>query len=371
MMRICYIADARSIHTQKWATHFAREHEVHVLSFRNATIPGVRVHHLGLLSSFGKARYPLQVPGTRRLLHRINPDVVHALALTSYGFVAALAGRHPLITSVWGNDILKAPHWSPAHLWITRYGLRHADIVTATADGLAEATRPYMPAGKPVFVVPYGIDIDQFAPAKLPDSLSSGPGRSAPVGRDGPVLASVKGLHHKRGFRFLIEALPSVIERHPGAVLILAGDGPERERLEQQVRSLGLADRVQFLGNVDHEQVPELLRQVDVYVQPSLTESFGVSAIEASATGIPVIATAVEGGRDIVRHGETGLLVPPSSSSALADAIIQLLDDPALRESMGAAGRRFVTERYQWRDNAKQMADLYAEAVQGHQSRRR
>jgi len=126
-----------------------------------------------------------------------------------------------------------------------------------------------------------------------------------------------------------------------------------------------MGSRVEFVGAVPHERVPEIMRRIDLYVQPSLTESFGVSALEASATGIPVIATAVEGGRDIVRHGETGLLVQPASGSALARAIMQLLDDPALCRSMGEAGRRFVAERYQWRDNAAQMAALYAAAVEG------
>ena len=369
-MRICYVADAASVHTQKWAAHFAREHDVHVLSFRDSPIPGARVYHLGSLGALGKARYPLQVPRLRRLLHRIDPDVVHALSLTSYGFVAALAGRHPLVTSVWGYDILQTPQRSPLHLWVTRYALRHADIVTATGEGLAAATRPYMPPGRPVHVVPYGIDLDKFSRAGEPDSP---PGLIVPPpasGTAGPVIASVKSLVPVRGFQFLVGAMPAVLEHHPGARLILAGDGPERGQLQQQVEALGLSAQVLFLGEVPNARVPELLRQVDVYVQPSLLESFGVSALEASAMAIPVVATAVEGGRDVVRDGETGLLVPPADSAALAAAILRLLDDRALGRSMGEAGRRFVAERYQWRDNAALMAAVYAQAIEGHRAGR-
>lgn len=364
-MRICYVADAASIHTQRWASHFAQHHDVHVLSFREAAIPGVEVYTLGSLKVLGKARYPLQAPRARRLLRKIDPDVVHSMALTSYGFVAALTGRRPLITSVWGYDILQAPHRSPLHLWITRYGLRKADLVTATGDALAEATRPFMPREKAIHVVPYGIDLDDFAPATVNGAGAEPPWEPA-LGAGGPVIASVKALRVEKGFNFLISAMADVVKRHPEATLVLAGDGPERHALEQQARALGLAGRVQFLGDVSHARVPELLRHVDIYVQPSLTESFGVSALEASATGLPVIATAVEGGRDIVRDGETGFLTPPSSSAALSDAIIRLLDDPGLGRSLGEAGRRFVAERYQWRDNADQMEALYREVIAGY-----
>jgi len=361
-LRICYIGDAASIHTEKWARTFARDHEVHVISFRPHTIPGVRVHHLGGLGALGKARYPLQLPAIRRLLRQIDPDVVHALALTSYGFMAALAGRRPLVTSVWGYDILQAPHRTPVHRWITRYALRKADIVTATGEGLAEATRPFMPRRKPVHVVPYGVDIEQFSPGEPAERL-------VPPG--GPVIGSVKALRIEKGFSFLIEAMVSVTRSHPDARLVLAGDGPERARLEQLTRSLGLTGNVIFLGELDHARVPVFLRHVDIYVQPSLTESFGVSALEASATAIPVIATAVEGGHEIVKDGETGFVVPAGESDALARPILRLLDDPAQRTAMGDAGRRFVADRYEWQANAAQMAGFYARALEMYRGKKR
>ncbi len=360
-MRICYIADAPSPHVQKWAGHFARDHEVHVLSFRDGAIEGARVHHLGMLSVLGKARYPLQTPRVRQLLRCIDPDIVHALHLTSYGFVAALAGRHPLVTSVWGYDILQAPHHTPLHARITRYALSRADIITATGDALAAATRPYAPPGRPIHVVPYGIDLTQFAPPPPAD----GPDRR------GVVIGSVKALLPEKGFGFLLQAMPSVLARHPDTRLLLVGDGSERPRLERQARQLGLERQVEFAGDVANARVPEYMSRMDVYVQPSLTESFGVSAIEASACELPVVATAVEGGRDVVLEGETGLLVRPADSRSLAEAIVRLLDDPGLRRSMGVAGRRFVTERYNWPENAAQMAALYTEAVEAHRARRR
>ena len=351
-MRICYIGDAPSPHVQKWARHFAREHEVHVISFRPAVVPGLQVHALEHLGFLGKARYPLEAPGIRRLLRRLRPDVVHALHLTSYGFVAALAGAHPLITSVWGYDILQAPHRTPLHSWITRYALASADIVTATGDALAEETRPFVAPGRDIHVVPYGIDLDVFRPGKN--------------GASGVTIGSVKALVPEKGFEYLIGAMPAVLERYPDTRLVLAGDGPELRRLEQLAQRLGVGAKVEFAREIPHDAVPEFVRALDAFVQPSLTESFGVSALEASATAIPVIASDVEGGRDIMRDGQTGMLVPPGSSEALSTALLSLLDHPERRRAMGEAGRAFVAERYNWQDNAAAMQALYTGASEAY-----
>ncbi|HWO93559.1 MAG TPA: glycosyltransferase [Dehalococcoidia bacterium] len=363
-LRLCYVADAGSPHVQKWAGHFALEHDVHVVSFRPGSIPRARVHVLADLPALSKARYPLEAPRLRALLEHIEPDLVHALHVTSYGFVAALARARPLVVSAWGYDILQAPRRTPLHAWMTRFALSQAQAITATGEALATATRRFAPAGRAVHVVPYGIDLDRFAPAdddrgKSTDEASA------------PIIGSVKALLPTKGFPYLIKAMPLILERHPNARLVLIGEGPERPRLDRLIASLRLENHVELPGELPNSEVPDQLRCMDVYVQPSLTESFGVSALEASACGLPVVATDVEGGRDIVRHGETGLLVPPGDARALASAILRLLDDPALAKRMGEAGRRFVRERYNWPDNAARMAAIYNETVEAWRARHR
>ncbi len=124
---------------------------------------------------------------------------------------------------------------------------------------------------------------------------------------------------------------------------------------------LGLRDRVTFAGEVTHEDVPAMLRRLDIFAMPSTWEGFGVSALEASAMELPVVASDIHGIPDVVLDGTSGLLVPPADARALADAIARLAGDAALRRTMGAAGRAYVERDYRWQDNAALMERLYAD----------
>ncbi|MGD0766425.1 MAG: glycosyltransferase [Dehalococcoidia bacterium] len=351
-MRICYLADAPYIHSRRWVEHFSRlGWETHVISFRPAEITGSHVHYVGGWERLGKLRYLIHARRVRRLIRELAPDLVHALHLTSYGFLAALADVHPCVVSVWGTDILQAPRLTPFHWAITRYALSRADRVTATGMRLAEATMRYVPAGKEVAVIPYGVDLEQFRPE----------GRSH---REELVVGSVGRLSPEKGLKYLMQAMAEVVRREPRARLLLAGDGPERGRLRRLAVKLGLQERTDFLGEIAHEQVPATLARVDVFAMPSTYEGFGVAALEAEAMEVPVVASAIYGIPDVVEDGVSGLLVPPKDVAALSRAILRLLADEEVRRRMGVAARAFVAERYSWQENARQMEALYQELLE-------
>jgi phosphatidylinositol alpha-1,6-mannosyltransferase len=173
----------------------------------------------------------------------------------------------------------------------------------------------------------------------------------------------VARLSPEKGLDVLLDAM-SVLARSGSELrLVLAGDGPERSKLERQAVKLGIAERVEFRGDVAHDLVPNVLRELDIFAMPSREEGFGVAAIEASATQLPVVASDTHGIPDAVQHGRTGLLVPPNDAGALAEAIARLSSDPELRERLGRQGRAFVEEHYRWQDNAAQMKRLYQDLV--------
>ena len=136
MKRILFVSDAKSVHTRRWAEHFRDQGiQVHIASFRTESIEGVSVH---LLPTFGlgRAGYLLAVPTLRRLAKHIQPDIIHAQYVTSYGFLAALAGLHPLVLTAWGTDVLISPLESRIMRWIASYAVRHADAVTTVARNI-------------------------------------------------------------------------------------------------------------------------------------------------------------------------------------------------------------------------------------------
>jgi L-malate glycosyltransferase len=352
-MRLVYLADAPYVHTRRWAEHFARAGwETHVLSFRPAEIEGATVHYIGGMERLGKARYLAHARRVGRLVRELRPDLVHAMHLTSYGFLAGLCGARPSVVSVWGTDILEAPGWSPFHYFITRYALARADHVTATGLRLARATLRYSPRVKPVTVVPYGVDIERFTP-----SARNG-ARANEV-----VVGAVARLSQEKGLDDLLRAAATLSSRGVPLRVVLAGDGPARAKLTRLAVALGIEERVDFRGEIPHGAVSAVLRELDVFVMPSRAEGFGVAALEAQAMELPVVATCVHGIPDVVRDGETGLLVPPGDLDALADAIERLAADAALRAEMGRAGRTFVKERYRWQENAAQMERLYRDLL--------
>lgn len=353
-MRVVYLADAPYIHTRRWVEHFAQlGWDAHVISFRPAAIEGATVHYVGGFEALGKARYVVHARRVRGLIETLRPDLLHALHLTSYGFLSGLSGFQPSIVSVWGTDVLEAPTVTPLHRWITRQALSRAGAITATGLRLAEATLPYVPEGKPVTVIPYGVDLDRFTPASR-----DGRGADAHV-----TVGAASRLSPEKGFEHLLRAVAMLRDRGIALDVVLAGDGPSRAGLARLAEELGLCERVEFLGEVAHDDVPGVLQRLDIFAMPSTWEGFGVSALEASAMELPAVASDIHGIPDVVLDGETGLLVPPADVGALADAIARLAGDAALRRAMGAAGRAYVERAYRWQDNARLMERLYADIM--------
>ncbi len=154
------------------------------------------------------------------------------------------------------------------------------------------------------------------------------------------VIGTVARLEPVKGVRYLIAAAPSVLRAAPQARFLVVGDGALRHQLENLARRLGVAEQTIFTGHKDHPL--DWMAAMDVYVQPSLNEGLGRTLVEAAVLGLPAVASRVCGIPDIVRHGRTGLLVPPGDPAALAEAVCRLAADPHLRQELGAAARAHV-----------------------------
>jgi glycosyltransferase involved in cell wall biosynthesis len=177
-----------------------------------------------------------------------------------------------------------------------------------------------------------------------------------------PTLLFVGRLRQYKRLDLVVKALPAVVAAGHDVELIVAGEGDQESMLRSQARRLGVEHRVRFLGFVDEEEKVDLLGRVWLHVLTSSKEGWGITNLEAAASGTPTVASDSPGLRESVVHGETGLLVPHGDVPALAEAIASLLGDPARRAELGARARRFA-QRYSWEASATAFEERLAWVV--------
>ncbi|MBN1395386.1 MAG: glycosyltransferase [Pirellulales bacterium] len=285
----------------------------------------------------GNGRSPTALWRIRRLLKIIHPDVLHyndshavlcaGLASLGLKIPARVAARRV-------GFAIRSPR---QYRWL-------CDIVVCVSSAAAEVCRAGGIPERMLRVVPDGVD-----PARV-RSGDRARGRNAlNLSDDRILLLSVAGLTDAKGHRFLLEAIPSVVRKHPNAILALAGDGELRNELERQAERLGLRANVRFLGYRD--DVPDLIHASDLFVLPSQTEGLGSTLIDAMLADRPIVATTAGGIPDLL--GAVARLVPPRDPPALARAIVEALDSPDGSAEM----RRLALERATQRFTADCMVD--------------
>ena len=222
--------------------------------------------------------------------------------------------------------------------------------------------------GQRLRVVHLGTDPTSFRPGIDPRAVRD---RFALPDAGTRWLVTVARLQRHKGMDTVIAALPAILARAPDVRYAVAGAGPDRERLEKLTHKLGLADRVRFLGGVTDQDLPALYNLASVYVGASRrserlgVEGFGISLVEASACGLPVVAGNSGGIPDAVQDGETGFLVPPEDPAALADAICRLLGDATLATRLGGNGRRAVETHFNWDRVVRDLREIESRVVGG------
>lgn len=354
-MKICITADNGSVHIQKWIQAIAGISgiELHVICFdRGIKYPNVSYHFLKR-STGTKLDYILNISKFRLFLSEIKPDLLHAHYATSYGFLAAFSGFHPLVITGWGADIFDSPQ-NILMGNLLKYSFKKADALTV----LSKVTQREMLklTDKKVELIPFGVDLNKFVPAKNKT--------------DNKIhIGTIRTLSEKYGVEYLVRAFAELRSRHSTIHLDIVGDGPQREFLKNLANELKISDSVTFHGfvnqNNEFERYIKLLNSFDIFAILSVldSETFGVAAVEASACKIPVVATNVGGLPEVIDNENTGILVEPRNVKQTAAAIERLIKDAELRNKMGENGRKKVETEYNWQKNVEQMVELYKREI--------
>lgn len=339
-MRICLIADATSVHTQRWASFFVKHgDEVHLITYNPPIEPiaGVHLHVLYSMSSNLYIAFPFRHLKIMRIVNKIKPDIVHAHFITKFGFHGALLGFHPLVMSAWGSDVLVIPYWSKMLWYFTKFSLRKADMIFATSIDSENILVSVFGIDKDkIKMIPFGVDTELFKPK-----------RDEKIADDVYVLSN-RNFSPIYDIQTFVHAIPLAIKENNNLKFILIGSGPEEDNIRTLVDKLDVADYVTFIGKIANSKMPKYLNSADIYVSTSLSDTTPVSVSEAMACGLPCIVSDVGGVKEVISDGNNGFLFQPGDYNLLAKIIVDLSSDIEKRKMIGNNARQTIIEKLNW-----------------------
>jgi glycosyltransferase involved in cell wall biosynthesis len=313
---------------------------------------GIAVHHLG------RGRFDPRIAwDVAALARRLGARILHV-----HGYAAADFGR--LAARIAGARLVLHEHFADPAL--PRYQAVADRLLapwTDAAIAVSRSTREFLvnerhvPRDR-VRLIWNGAPLDEFAPVSRERALAVR--RALGIADDAVVVGTIGRLNAQKGHRFLVEAAARLVPRVAGVRILIAGDGDLAQDLRRQAGELGVAQAVVFPGH--RSDVPDLLGAIDVFCLSSLYEGTPLALFEAMAAGKPVVSTAVDGCREVLEEDATGLLVPPSDATALADALERLLITPSLRQEL-AARALAASRRYDVRVCVDEMQQLYDDVL--------
>jgi glycosyltransferase involved in cell wall biosynthesis len=321
--------------------------------------------------------------GVRRLLASDHPDLIHVMNYWPWCRELKALGAHKLVLEMQCEWLSQRDRGSVA------LQLEAVDAVVAVSDHIASTFRAAFPQYPGIVAtVGNGVDVSHFRPRTM---------SRAPLARSKRIILFVGRVSPEKGIHSLIKAFAEVAARFDDVELRIAGPqatlpldfinslssdprvaGLSRfydrwgrctyqEHLEELITRHGLRDRVRFVGSVSHKDLVTTYQEADILVNPSLSESFGISVVEAMACGIPVVGTRVGGMCESVLSGTTGMLVEADAPGELAQALIAVLDDPVRACSMGIEGRKRAVTLYSWQARAERLMSVYRRVGAGNQ----
>lgn len=285
----------------------------------------------------------------KEFIKQYQPDILHVHYASSYGMLGAICGFHPYILSIWGSDIFSFPNKSFFHKMLLKFNLKNADKLLGTSLNISNKVKEF--SNKNVEITPFGIDTEFFSPIQKECNEI--------------IIGTIKKLDNIYGIDILIKAFASLKNKikDKNIKLLIIGDGKEYTYYNNLVKELNIEEYTTFEGKVNYNDVVKYHNKIDIFINYSREESFGVSILEAMSCEKAVIASNVGGIPEIVKNNYNGLLIEKENINELKNAINRLIHNEKLRLKLGKNAREYVLNNYSIHRTVNNMINIYNRTI--------
>jgi glycosyltransferase involved in cell wall biosynthesis len=391
-LRILYFTRDYTSHDLRFLQALAKtEHKIYFLqlerrghAFEDRPLP-VEIEQVHWAGGHGPAQLrdgPQLLWDLKRVIRKIKPDLIQAGPLQRTAFLVALTGFQPLLSMSWGYDLLVDADQNAAWRWATRYTLKHSRAMLGDCDTIRKLAVAYGMADERIVTFPWGIDLEHFSPAPLRSKhqLGEPPAPDSSFARSPFVLLSSRGWEPIYGVDVIARAFVIAARQRPELNLIMLGNGSLTATLRQIFAKGNVEEQVMFPGQVKYSDLPRYYQMADLYVSASHSDGSSISLLEAMACGKPVLVSDIPGNCEWVRpfpqrsegeisgiheenKGDVGWLFPDGDAEALAQAILQAVEQRNRLPEMGQRARALAEARADWKVNFPRLFEAYEIAL--------
>lgn len=357
-MKVLFLSAIENTHTIRWVNALVNKGlEVTLVGMKNSKNEQnkslidskVKIIYLPIK---GKLGYYLNSFFINKIVEKENPDIINIHYASGYGTLGRFIKFENKLLNVWGSDVYDFPKQSKMKKQILVKNLNSYKAIASTSYCMAKETEQYLMKEQDIYITPFGVDIEKFKNLNLEKK------------EDKIIIGIVKTLEPKYGIEYLIKAIKELEkildkENFKKIEVKIYGKGYLRESLENLAKELNIKEKIRFEGFILNSEVPKIINEMNIFVVPSISESFGVAAVEAMACEVPVVVSDADGLKEVVVDNETGFIVSKKDYKAIAEKIKVLINNKELRKKLGRAGRKRVIELYEWNDNVENMIKIY------------
>ena len=344
-MRICYLANAASVHTQKWVKHFVDiGHEVHVISHINFKIEGAHVHYI----DYNIRNFLIKKSEVHNKIKNINPDILHAHQANTCGLYAVTMKGYKTVVSAWGSDILLAPEQSLIMKKIVQFVLKKADIITSDAEFMSKRIIELGGDKSKVYTFPMGIEDNLLGYKRL-------------INTDSNSLRIISNRKHEQIYNIdvLIKGYSMALKNNKDLFLTIAADGSEKSKLENLVNEYNIDNKVKFTGKYKMEELGDMLIDNDVFISIPSSDSTSVSLLESMCCGLFPVVSDLPGNREWIEHGKNGFVLENIEPKAVEEAILWCANNKETLKNASSYNAKLIEDKAIWKNNIKIVENIY------------